>query len=71
MQELIDKLQQQIRSYKKQLEEAEEIASNNLAKYRKAQMNSDEAEQRADLTEGTSSKWKCRSRSVSVCRDYY
>merc|ERR1712033_144819 len=35
--DLVDKLQQKIKSYKKQIEEAEEIAAINLAKYRKAQ----------------------------------
>ncbi len=34
MRDLVDKLQQQIRTYKKQIEEAEEIASTNLAKFR-------------------------------------
>ena len=36
-QDLIDKLQHQVRLYKKQLEEAEDIASNNLAKYKLVQ----------------------------------
>ena len=35
MQGLIDQLQSKIKSYKKQIEEAEEIAALNLAKYRK------------------------------------
>merc|ERR1719411_271505 len=35
--ELAQKLQQKIKTYKKQIEEAEEIAALNLAKYRKAQ----------------------------------
>ena len=35
MQELVDKLQNKVKSYKKQIEEAEEIAALNLAKYRK------------------------------------
>merc|ERR1711874_865479 len=35
MQALIDQLQSKIKSYKKQIEEAEEIAALNLAKYRK------------------------------------
>merc|ERR1712080_296216 len=35
MQSLIDQLQSKIKSYKKQIEEAEEIAALNLAKYRK------------------------------------
>jgi myosin heavy chain 6/7 len=34
VQALIDQLQSKIRSYKKQIEEAEEIAALNLAKYR-------------------------------------
>ncbi|ROT68166.1 myosin heavy chain type 6a [Penaeus vannamei] len=34
---LVDKLQQKIKTYKRQIEEAEEIAALNLAKYRKAQ----------------------------------
>ena len=34
MQELVDKLQNKVKSYKKQIEEAEEIAALNLAKYR-------------------------------------
>merc|ERR1712032_1102035 len=38
--DLVDKLQQKIKSYKKQIEEAEEIAAINLAKFRKAQQDS-------------------------------
>ena len=38
MQALIDQLQGKIKSYKKQIEEAEEIAALNLAKYRQAQV---------------------------------
>lgn len=37
MQDLVDKLQQKIRSYQRQIEEAEEIAALNLAKFRKCQ----------------------------------
>merc|ERR1719445_1011864 len=39
MQGLIDQLQAKIKTYKKQIEEAEEIAALNLAKYRQAQTN--------------------------------
>merc|ERR1712102_241243 len=35
MQELVDKLQNKVKSYKKQIEEAEEIAALNLAKFRR------------------------------------
>ena len=38
MQALVDQLQAKIRGYKKQLEEAEEIAAMNLAKYRQVHM---------------------------------
>lgn len=50
MQDLIDALQQKVRSYKRQIEEAEEIAALNLAKFRKAQQELDEYEMRSSLT---------------------
>merc|ERR1712126_446281 len=37
MQDLVDKLQLKVKTYKRQIDEAEEIAALNLAKYRKAQ----------------------------------
>merc|ERR1719233_2051765 len=49
MSELAGKLQQKIKTYKKQIEEAEEIAALNLAKYRKAQQELEDAEERAKL----------------------
>merc|ERR1719348_1842943 len=49
MSELATKLQMKIKTYKKQIEEAEEIAALNLAKYRKAQQELEEAEDRAKL----------------------
>ena len=51
MQALVDQLQAKIKSYKKQIEEAEEIAALNLAKYRKAQQELEEAEERSKLAE--------------------
>ncbi|CAL4116517.1 unnamed protein product [Meganyctiphanes norvegica] len=39
MQDLIDKLQQKVKGHKRQIEEAEEIAALNLAKFRKAQQD--------------------------------
>merc|ERR1711990_624577 len=45
MQALIDQLQSKIKSYKKQIEEAEEIAALNLAKFRQAQAQLGEASQ--------------------------
>ena len=38
MTELVDKLQGKIRTYKKQIEDAEEIAALNLAKFRKGRL---------------------------------
>jgi len=66
MQALIDQLQSKIRSYKKQIEEAEEIAALNLAKYRQVQGGLAEAEERADLNEKAFAKCKARGRSTSI-----
>merc|ERR1712029_1101562 len=49
MSELAGKLQQKIKTYKKQTEEAEEIAALNLAKFRKAQQDLEENEERAKM----------------------
>ena len=51
MSELAGKLQQKIKVYKKQIEEAEEIAALNLAKFRKAQQELEEAEDRSRMAE--------------------
>ena len=50
--DLAQKLQQKIKTYKKQIEEAEEIAALNLAKYRKAQQELEETEDRSKMAEG-------------------
>ena len=44
-------MQAKIKTYKKQIEEAEEIAALNLAKFRKAQQELEEAEERSKLAE--------------------
>ena len=56
MQELVDKLQNKVKSYKKQIEEAEEIAALNLAKFRKVQ---------SDL-EQVLAKYKTKARGTSL-----
>merc|ERR1712102_73506 len=66
MQGLIDQLQAKIKSYKKQIEEAEEIAAMNLAKFRQAQANLAEAEERADLNEQALGKLKAKGRAGSI-----
>merc|ERR1712045_574988 len=53
MQGLIDQLQGKIKSDKKQIEEAEEIAALNLDKYRQTQNNLAGAQERADSNEQT------------------
>merc|ERR1719425_130282 len=64
MQGLIDQLQGKIKSYKKQIEEAEEIAALNLAKFRQVQTTLSDSSERADLNEQALAKMKARGRSV-------
>ena len=66
MQALVDQLQCKIKSYKKQIEEAEEIAALNLAKFRKVQGNLSEATECADINEQALGKAKARGRSASI-----
>merc|ERR1712241_385745 len=63
---LVDQLQTKIKSYKKQIEEAEEIAALNLAKFRQAQANLADAEERADLNEQALAKVKAKGRAGSI-----
>ena len=63
---LIDQLQMKLRSFKKQIEEVEEIAALNLAKFRQTQGNLGEAEQRADLNEQALAKIKAHDRAASM-----
>merc|ERR1711971_1257009 len=66
MRGLIDQLQGKIKSYKKQIEEAEEIAALNLAKFRQVQNSVADATERADSNEQTLAKAKARSRASSL-----
>merc|ERR1719278_247004 len=63
MQALIDQLQSKIKSYKKQIEEAEEIAALNLAKYRNAHAQLSDAEERADMNDQAIAKLKAKGRA--------
>merc|ERR1712223_2300052 len=63
MQGLIDSLQGKIKSYKTQIEEAEEIAALNLAKFRQAQNNLADATERADLNDQSLAKLKAKGRA--------
>merc|ERR1712054_247768 len=66
MQELVDKLQNKVKAYKKQIEEAEEIAALNLAKFRKVQADLEQAEERADINEQVLAKYKAKGRGTSL-----
>merc|ERR1712000_60281 len=66
MQGLIDGLQGKIKTYKKQIEEAEEIAALNLAKFRKVAGEVDSAAGRADVAEQALGKSRARGRSASI-----
>merc|ERR1719486_1234776 len=65
MQGLIDQLQGKVKSYKKQIEEAEEIAALNLAKYRKVAGALGDATAAADAAEQDAAMRKARARSAS------
>merc|ERR1712212_686525 len=66
MQGLIDSLQGKIKTYKKQLEEAEEIAALNLSKFRKVQGDLQESSNVAEVSELALAKARARGRSSSV-----
>merc|ERR1712168_1449684 len=66
MQTLIDQLQGRIKTFKKQIEEAEEIAALNLTKYRQAQANLADSQERADINEQAVAKLRARARSASI-----
>merc|ERR1712076_246411 len=66
MQSLVDGLQGKIKTYKKQTEEAEEIAALNLAKFRKVAGDVDAAAGRADVAVQVVAKGRARGRSASI-----
>merc|ERR1712141_291287 len=63
MQTLIDGLQGKIKAYKKQIEEAEEIAALNLAKFRATQAHLSESSERANMNEQALAKYRAKGRS--------
>ena len=66
MQDLVEQLQGKIKIYKKQIEEAEEIAALNLAKFRQVQAQLADSEERADLNEKALAKAKAVGRANSI-----
>ena len=69
-QDAINHLEAKIKSYKKQVEETEEIAATNLAKYRKAHLSLNDAADRADQAETDLNRQRAYNRSsVSMARE--
>ena len=69
LQDLIEKLQNKLKVYKRQAEEAEEIAAVNLAKFRKVQHELEDAEERTNQAENQLNKQRAKNRStVSASR---
>lgn len=62
MEELLERLQSKMKAYKRQVEEAEEQANMNLAKYRKTVHELDDAEERADIAESALTKIRTKKR---------
>ena len=66
----MNQLQNKIKAYKKQIEETEEIAALNLAKFRKVQHELNDATERADDAESQLAKQRAKNRSsVSMNRE--
>merc|ERR1711921_19145 len=65
MQELVEKLQMKLKQYKKMAEDAEEQANANLAKFRKATHDLEEAQERADMSESALNKVRSKTRFTS------
>ena len=65
MQGLIDNLQQKIKSYKKQIEEAETIAALNLSKFKQVQVNLSVRQDEADAVEHAAARARARSTSAA------
>ena len=69
LQDLVEKLQNKLKVYKRQVEEAEEIAAVNLGKFRKAQHDLEDAEERAGQAENHLNKQRLKYRiTVSAGR---
>uniref|UniRef100_F1KQ55 Myosin-3 n=1 Tax=Ascaris suum TaxID=6253 RepID=F1KQ55_ASCSU len=64
--ELVDKLQVKIKVYKRQVEEAEEVAAVNLGKYRQLMTQVDDANERADIAENSLAKLRSKNRASTI-----
>ncbi len=65
LQRTVEKLEAKLKAYRRQVEETEEIAASNLAKYRQAQQELEGAFERADIAENQVAKLRA-NRSASV-----
>merc|ERR1712176_1384763 len=70
IQDMVEKMQQQVKMYKKQLEEAEDIAANNLSKFRLVYQALGEASSRAEETEQELERSKQKERAASVAKEF-
>ena len=70
-QALIDQLQGKVKSYKKQIEEAEEIAALNLAKFKQTQAQLQASTDAAEASEQALSKTKARGSSLAPVSQQY
>ncbi|VDM25839.1 unnamed protein product [Toxocara canis] len=64
--ELCDKLQVKLKIYKRQVEEAEEVAAVNLGKYRQLMSQVDDANERADIAENSLAKLRSKNRASTI-----
>lgn len=68
MQDLIEKLQTKVKSYKRQALEAEEQMSCNMTRFRKIQHELDDAEERAEMAETQVNKLRVRTKEQVVVK---
>lgn len=66
MQDLVDKLQVKVKTYKKQAESCEETANSNLSKYRRLQHELEESEERAEIAESQVNKLRSKREMDSI-----
>ncbi|XP_056258001.1 myosin heavy chain, fast skeletal muscle-like isoform X4 [Seriola aureovittata] len=66
LQDLVDKLQIKMKVYKRHAEEVEEQSNAHMARFRKAQHELEEAEERADVAESLANKMRAKSREIGT-----
>ncbi|XP_037648480.1 myosin-16-like [Sebastes umbrosus] len=66
MQELVEKLQNKLKTYKRQIEDAEEQCNSSLSKYKQTIHELDDAEERAEVAEMSLNRMRMRSRASTT-----